>query len=68
MQVLVLAPIYKLSPDYPSSNNVKIANRFVSPENLVKYEDLQVMNNAHVYATVFDYVPPELITLFIFNM
>ncbi|OXA59036.1 Translation initiation factor eIF-2B subunit beta [Folsomia candida] len=66
--VLVLAPIYKLSPDYPSSNNVKIANRFVSPENLVKYEDLQVMNNAHVYATVFDYVPPELITLFIFNM
>jgi len=66
--VLVLAPLYKLSPEYPLSNNVKITNRFVSPESLVKYEDLQMMDNCHIYAPVFDYVPPELITLFIFNI
>jgi len=66
--VIVLAPLYKLSPEYPLSSNAKITNRFVSPETLVEYEDLDVMENVNVYATVFDYVPPELITLFIFNI
>jgi len=67
-QVIVLAPLYKLSPEYPLSNNVKITNRFVSPELLVEFQDLLTMEDAHIYAPVFDYVPPELITLFIFNM
>jgi translation initiation factor eIF-2B subunit beta len=64
----VLAPLYKLSPEYPLSNDVKITNRFVSPEQLIDYQDLEVMDNVHFYAPVFDYVPPELITLFVFNM
>lgn len=64
----MLAPLYKLSPEYPMSAEMKITNRFVSPEELIDYKDADVIDNVQVYAPVFDYVPPELISLFIFNM
>ncbi|ODM98675.1 Translation initiation factor eIF-2B subunit beta [Orchesella cincta] len=66
--VLVLAASYKLSPEYPFSAEMKITNRFVSPEELIDYKNGQMIDNVQVYAPVFDYVPPELVSLFIFNM
>lgn len=63
-----MAPLYKLSPEYPMSAEMKITNRFVSPEELIDYNDGNMVNSVQVYAPVFDYVPPELISLFIFNM
>jgi len=65
--VIVLAPLYKLSPEYPQSADIKIRNRFVSPESLVDYAESIQVEKAQIYNPVFDYVPPELITLFIFN-
>ena len=66
--VIVLAPLYKLSPEYPKSADIKIRNRFVSPESLVDYSESLYVEKAQIYNPVFDYVPPELISLFIFNM
>jgi len=66
--VIVLAPMYKLSPEYPLSADVKITNRFVSPESLVDYSESEFISKAQIYNPIFDYVPPELISLFIFNI
>jgi len=66
--VIVLSPLYKLSPEYPRSDDVKIKNRFVSPESLVDYFDGMYVERVQIYNPLFDYVPPELISLFIFNI
>lgn len=50
------------------SAEMKITNRFVSPEELIDYKDVNVIDHVQVYAPIFDYVPPELVSLFIFNM
>jgi translation initiation factor eIF-2B subunit beta len=66
--VIVLAPLYKLSPVYPRSTNIKISNRLVSPESLVDYSESICTEKAQICNPIFDYVPPELVSLFIFNI
>ncbi|KDR10651.1 translation initiation factor eIF-2B subunit beta [Zootermopsis nevadensis] len=65
--VIVLAPMYKLSPQYLCSYDQDAFNSFVSPEGVLKYSDGAILSKVHVYNPVFDYVPPELVTLFISN-
>ncbi|CAG7652836.1 unnamed protein product [Allacma fusca] len=67
--VIVLVPMYKLSPEYPLSTDInKTTNRFVSPDQLLDYSDGDVYSKVCAYNPVFDYVPPNLISLFIFNI
>jgi translation initiation factor 2B subunit (eIF-2B alpha/beta/delta family) len=66
-QVIVLAPMYKLSPQFLCSYDQDAFNSFVSPEGVLRYSDGAILSKIHVYNPVFDYVPPELVTLFISN-
>ena len=43
-------------------------NKFVSPEDVMKFSEGEILSKAQIYNPVFDYVPPELVTLFISNM
>uniref|UniRef100_A0A1B6KPN8 Translation initiation factor eIF2B subunit beta n=1 Tax=Graphocephala atropunctata TaxID=36148 RepID=A0A1B6KPN8_9HEMI len=65
--VIVLAPMYKLSPQYLRSYDQDLFNSFISPEGVLNYSDGDLLDKVHVYNPVFDYVPPELVTLFISN-
>ncbi|XP_063231824.1 translation initiation factor eIF2B subunit beta isoform X2 [Bacillus rossius redtenbacheri] len=65
--VIVLAPMYKLSPQYLRSYDQDLFNCFVSPEGVLDLADGGILSKVHVYNPVFDYVPPELITLFLSN-
>lgn len=65
--VIVLSPMYKLSPQYLCSYDQDSFNSFVSPEGVLSYSDGDILSKVNVYNPVFDYVPPELVTLFISN-
>ncbi|XP_073984219.1 eukaryotic translation initiation factor 2B subunit beta isoform X3 [Rhodnius prolixus] len=65
--VIVLAPLEQLAPQYLCSYDEDSFNTFVSPEGVVKYSDGDVLSRVHVYNPVYDYVPPDLVTLFISN-
>ena len=60
--LIVLSSLYKLSPEYfANSNNLP---------DLLPADDVLALNfhpNATVLNPSFDYVPPDLVTLFIFN-
>ncbi|XP_050546303.1 translation initiation factor eIF-2B subunit beta isoform X2 [Daktulosphaira vitifoliae] len=64
--VLVLAPLYKLSTRYLCSYNQDAFNEFVSPSGVINYSNSDV-TKVDVYNPTYDYVPPENVTLFIFN-
>ncbi|XKL64269.1 hypothetical protein PGB90_004355 [Kerria lacca] len=64
--VIVLAGLYKLSSQYLISHEDKF-NQFISPESVLKYSEGILTSLVHVYNPTFDYVPPELVTLFISN-
>jgi len=64
--VVVCTGMYKLSPLYPSDLDALI--RLECPSQIIPFsaETAQV-GNVHVYNPAFDYIPPELVTLFITN-
>ena len=43
-------------------------NKFVSPHDVLKYSEGEILDQIEVHSPVFDYVPPDLVTLFISNM
>jgi len=67
--LIVLASLYKLTPEYPGPDDVtKIKNRLVSPEPLLDFAEAKDLEDAQIYNPLFDYVPPELISTFVFNI
>lgn len=66
-QVIVLAPLYKLSPQFLCSYDQDTFNNFVSPEEVLSYKHRDLVSKVQVFNPEFDYVPPELISLFISN-
>ncbi|CAH0386647.1 unnamed protein product [Bemisia tabaci] len=66
--VIVLAPMYKLSPHFLCSYDRDFFNTFASPEGVLSYSEASIFKGVHIYNPVFDYVPPELITLLISNI
>ncbi|RZC40148.1 IF-2B domain containing protein [Asbolus verrucosus] len=60
--VMVLAHMYKLTPSYVCSHETDIC---ASPANVIPYSTGPLLNKIKVYNPIFDYVPPELVTLFI---
>ncbi|KAK7598197.1 hypothetical protein V9T40_006432 [Parthenolecanium corni] len=64
--VIVLAGLYKLSSQYLHSHEDNF-NQFTSPESVLSYSEGVLTSSVHVYNPMFDYVPPELVTLFISN-
>ncbi|KAG8011279.1 Translation initiation factor eIF-2B subunit beta [Nibea albiflora] len=58
--LIVCAPMFKLSPQKTPSISLSLHMRF--------FLSLKVATFVNVHCPVFDYVPPELITLFISNI
>ncbi|CAD7091144.1 unnamed protein product [Hermetia illucens] len=65
--VIVLAPMYKLSPVHMCNVEQDAFNLVECAEGVIPYNSLAA-KFAKVYSPIFDYVPPELVTLFISNM
>uniref|UniRef100_A0A6M2DC39 Translation initiation factor eIF2B subunit beta n=1 Tax=Xenopsylla cheopis TaxID=163159 RepID=A0A6M2DC39_XENCH len=65
--VIVLAPLYKLTPLYLCSQESDCFNILDNPAGTLPYNAGGVTRTVKVYNPIFDYVPPELVTLFITN-
>lgn len=65
--VIVLVPMYKLSPVYLCSYEQDAFNKVASTEGVIPY-DSSAAHFSKGFNPIFDYVPPELVTLFISNM
>ncbi|KAB0797130.1 hypothetical protein PPYR_05134 [Photinus pyralis] len=63
--IMVLAHMYKLSPMHLCSSEQDAFNICASPADVLPYSSGPLLDKVHVYNPVFDYVPPELVTLFI---
>ncbi|KAJ8040346.1 Translation initiation factor eIF-2B subunit beta [Holothuria leucospilota] len=66
--LIVCAPLFKLSPQFLCSDDQEAFNKFESPQNVVDFSEGDIHAKAHVHNPVFDYVPPELVTLYISNI
>jgi len=66
--LIVCAAQFKLSPQYLCSYDQESFNKFVSPQNVLPFSEGDLLSKVQVYNPVFDYVPPELVTLFISNI
>ena len=70
--VVVLSPLHTLSPLYPYDTNV--FNLCVSPQSLCPFTEGFAFNLGDLIRKVdlpnptFDYIPPDLITLFLTNI
>ncbi|KAK4881749.1 hypothetical protein RN001_005068 [Aquatica leii] len=62
--IMVLAHMYKLSPLHLCYEQDAF-NICASPADVLPYSSGPIINKVHVYNPVFDYVPPDLVTLFI---
>lgn len=66
--VMVLLPLYKLSPMYACSYEQNAFNKQIAPTNgVIDGANEALMERIQAYNPLFDYVPPELVTLFISN-
>ncbi|XP_019740508.1 translation initiation factor eIF2B subunit beta [Hippocampus comes] len=63
--LIVCTPMFKLSPQFPNEENT--FHKFVSPHEVLPFTEGVILSRVNVHCPVFDYVPPELITLFISN-
>ncbi|GAV09403.1 hypothetical protein RvY_18950 [Ramazzottius varieornatus] len=66
--LIVCAAMFKLSPQYLGTSDQDAFNKFVTPEDVMNYAEGEVLSKVHLVNPVFDYVPPQLVTLFISNI
>jgi len=64
--LMVCTGLYKLSPLYPYDQDT--FNDIVSPGSIIKFEDADRFDNVHVESPGYDYIPPELVDLFVTNL
>lgn len=64
--VIVVSGVYKLSPEYPFEFESLI--EYGDPEKVVGFEDGEFVDKIEVDNPLFDYVPPDLVDLYITNL
>lgn len=64
--VIVLSGVYKLSPVYPFDIDSLMENG--DPGRVIGYEDGDLVNKVELENPLFDYIPPELVDLYITNL
>jgi len=65
--IVVCTGLYKLCPMYAYDQDT--FNSFGSPGEYLKFEEAEYLeSNVHSYNPTFDYIPPELVNLFITNI
>ncbi|KAJ2193489.1 GCD complex subunit gcd7 [Coemansia sp. RSA 353] len=65
-QVVVCAGPYKHSPWFPFNDDR--FNALVSPDAVLPYREGDLVNNVDVISPRYDYVPPELVDIFVDSM
>ena len=65
--LIVCAPMFKLCPQFVCSIDQDGFNQFASPAQVINSCEGQLISSAEIFNPVYDYVPPELVTLFISN-
>jgi len=68
--LIVVSAMYKLSPQFFRSTEHDTFNRFFSPEKVFPLANggSLISPSLHIPCPLFDYVPPELVTLFVSNI
>jgi len=66
--LIVCAAMFKLSPQHLCSYDQDAFNKFVSPESVLGFSTGEILSHVELVNPVFDYVPPELVTLYISNI
>ncbi|XP_052778168.1 translation initiation factor eIF-2B subunit beta-like [Mya arenaria] len=66
--MVVCAAAFKLSPEFLCCNDQEAFNKFESPEDVMRFSEGKILSKVQIHNPVFDYVPPELVTLYIFNI
>ncbi|KAH7407852.1 translation initiation factor-like protein eIF-2B subunit beta [Cadophora sp. MPI-SDFR-AT-0126] len=64
--VIVVSGVYKLSPEYPFEFESLI--EYGDPGSIVDYDDGELVDKLEVDNPVYDYVPPDLVDLYITNL
>ena len=64
--VIVLSGVYKLSPVYPFDIDSLMENG--NPSGVIGYGDGDLVNKVEIENPLFDYIPPELVDLYITNL
>lgn len=64
--VIVISGVYKLSPDHPFEHDSLI--EYGDPSRILDYHDGLSLDNLEIENPVYDYVPPELVDLYITNL
>ena len=65
---IVLAPLFKLCPDYICSYDLDTFNDMESPESVLGFKNSSIVGKFGIVNPMFDYVEPELISLFVTNI
>ena len=65
--VIVCAALYKLSPTHLCSYDQDAFNKIIGPENMLNFSNAKLHSKVLVSNPEFDYVPSDLIELFITN-
>lgn len=65
--VIVCAATFKLCPKYFCTYDPDSFNSLASPTQIAEYSDGDVAGGVHIAYPLFDFVPPDLVNLFISN-
>lgn len=65
--LMVLTPVYKLTPQFVTSEDQQGFKKLESPQQVYDFAQGD-FDEAEILNPVFDYVPPDLVPLFIFNI
>ena len=64
--VYVIGPMYKMTPLYPF--DFLTFNELLSPQEIFQLSEYDKKENIEVIVPAYDYVPPELVSLYITNL
>lgn len=64
--LIVLSGVYKLSPEYPF--NLESLIEYGDPSTVIPYYEQDLVHSVEVANPTLDYVPPELVNLYITNL
>ena len=63
--LIVLAAMFKYTPEFLVSHDQSTFNKVVNPQAILGVDNKDLVSRVEVINPVFDYVPPELVTVFI---
>ncbi|XP_020894774.1 translation initiation factor eIF-2B subunit beta [Exaiptasia diaphana] len=66
--LVACAAMYKLTPQYVVSYDEDSCNKFAAPHDVLQFSEGHILSKVDVQNPVFDYILPDLVTLFLSNI